>query len=65
MVSLFYGIFRVIFHTSWRNSIKERKAWKHGKHSKSKHAKHKECGFPVLWSLPDHFPYFLQINNKA
>ena len=65
MFSLLYGIFRVIFHTSWRNGIKESKAWKHAKRSKQKHAKHKGCGFPGLWSLSNHFPYFGQINNKA
>ena len=72
MFSLLYGIFRMIFHTSRRktHSTKGSKAWKHGKRSRTKHGKrsktkHKGCGFPILWSLPNHFPYFLQINNKA
>ena len=35
------------------------------KAEQNKACKAQECGFFVLWSLPDLFPYFLQINNKA
>ena len=47
LFSLRCGFFSMIFHTLQSNSTKESKAWKHGKHSKTKHAKHKGC-FMVL-----------------
>ena len=65
MFCLLYGILRLIFHRSSRNNAKESNAWKHRKRTKTKHAKDKGCGFPVLWFVANRFPYFPQINNKA
>ena len=62
--SLHYGIFWMIFHTSSRNSTKESKAWRNGKHSKTNHEEHKGC-FMVVTRSFSIFPANIQQSMRG